>query len=131
MFRSLGYNWGCTKQGVLSEALRINDINFLVNEIEYNKDLYWRKEVLAEALVTMLKATGLKPQQLVKMYLSLVGAESLEALNRIFNKRTITAMLDKQDILSKSCSRLREDDREMLYWVEVRLAQPLDKALHE
>lgn len=129
--QSWGYNWGCSESTVKRQAKEINDFNFLTRELEFNEALHWRREVLAEVIIEMMKEKGFKPKQLVQTYLGMVGEVLLDKLYSVFNKRTIESMLHKNEIITESHSRLRTDDMEMVYWTNARLAHPLDKALQE
>lgn len=128
---SRGYDWGCSRDSVLKKALETNDVGFLVGEIKHNEHLYWRKEVLSEAIVMILKKQGMKPQELVKQFLLLSGEGNLQYLYNIkaLNKKSIDTLIKKGELILSSESRLREDDREMVYWTNVRLSTPLENAL--
>ena len=128
---SRGYDWGCSRDSVLKRALEINDVGFLVGEVKHNNHLYWRREVLSEAIVMILKKQGMKPQELVKQFLFLAGQGNLECLYRIkaLSKKSIDTLIKKGDLILSAESRLREDDREMVYWTTVRLSSPLENAL--
>ena len=129
--RSFGYNWSCGREEVIKKALDINDIDFILGEIKYNEDLHWRKTVLSEVVVVMLKKQGMKPQELVKQFLLLAGEGNLEYLYAIksLSRRSIDAMIKKGELVLSSGSRLRQDDMEMVYWTEVRLASSLETEL--
>ena len=129
--RALGYFWSSSRDGVLNEALRLNDTTFLVGEIKHNEDLHWRKIVLSEAIVIILKKQGMKPQELVKQFLLLAGEGNLEYLYAIksLSKKSIDTMIKKGELVLTNKSRLRQDDMEMVYWTEVRLASSLETEL--
>ena len=128
---SIGYSWGCSRDSVLRQALEINDVNFLVGEIKHNEHLYWRKTVLSEAIVMVLKKQGTKPQALVKQFLLLAGEGNLEYLYNIkaLSKKSIDTLIKKGELFLSHESRLREDDREVVYWTNVRLSSSLEKEL--
>ena len=128
---SIGYNWSCSRDSVLKQALETNDVTFLVGEIKHNGKLYWRKEVLSEAIVMMLKKQGMKPQELIKQFMLLAGEGNLEYLYNIktLSKKSIDTMIRKGELVLTSKSRLRQDDMEMVYWTEVKLASSLEREL--
>lgn len=129
--RSFGYNWSCGREEVIKKALEINDINFILGEVKHNEDLHWRKAVLSEVVVIMLKKQGMKPQELVKQFLLLAGEGNLEYLYAIksLSKKSIDTMIKKGELVLTNKSRLRQDDMEMVYWTEVRLASSLETEL--
>lgn len=124
LYVSAGYFWSCSRDTVLAEALKINDLMFLKGEIDHNKDLHWRKYVLAEAIVVILKREGMKAQELVKTFIKICGQGNLDYLYSVkgLSKKSIDTMIKKGVLVVTSHSRLREDDREMVYWKEVNLA---------
>jgi hypothetical protein len=126
--RSLGYNWSSSKESVQEQALKINDVSFLLGEIKHNEDLHWRKTVLSEVIVMILKRQGMKPQELVKQFMLMAGEGNLEYLYNIktLSKKSIDAMIRKGELVLTSKSRLRQDDMEMIYWTEVKLASSLE-----
>jgi len=128
---SIGYNWGCSRDSVLKKALETNDVGFLVGEVKHNNHLYWRKEVLSEAIVMVLKKQGMKPQELVKQFLLLAGEGNLQYLYNIkaLSKKSIDTLIKKGELVLSNESRLREDDREMVYWTNVRLSSSLENEL--
>jgi hypothetical protein len=129
--RSLGYNWSCSEKSVQEQALKINDINFLLGEIKHNEDLHWRKTILSEVVVMILKRQGMKPQELIKQFILLAGEGNLEYLYNIktLSKKSIDTMIKKGDLVLSSGSRLRQDDMEMVYWTNVRLSSSLENEL--
>ena len=121
-------SWSCTRESVREEALK-HSAEVLADELANNKHLYWHKEVIAHVLTEKLYPK--QPQKQILKFVELNGAGNIDALAQYFHRGSINALVRKGILIEENRSRLREDDREMVYWTEVRLTQPLDKALKE
>jgi hypothetical protein len=69
-------------------------------------------------------------QQTVLNYINAKGGE-LYTSDKNVNKTTVNSLIKKGLIVEESRSRLREDDREMIYWRIYRIVTPLEQALKE
>lgn len=94
------------------------------------KDGNWRINALREAEVKVKQSMGMKPQAIMKAFIQAEGSVVVDTLNRLFNVRTLEALVNSGKVVLEHKSRLRQDDMEMVYWTEAKL-NTKSKALPE
>jgi primosomal protein N' len=111
---------------------------FLGNQFYNNMDAEGKAEVdFANAELERRQAKkGAKASKAEQAVLDAIrtkhdGVIGTEAAGREFNKGTLRRLKEKGLLKVENHSRLREDDREMVYWTTYKINTPLDAALSE
>lgn len=84
------------------------------------EELHWRKEYLAEVVVSRMR--HMNAQGKIIAYLEMVGHLNPAYLPKGLNRRSFDALVKRGTVVLEHKSRERQDDMEMVYWIEARLA---------